>query len=324
MKSNKQIIFICILLVIVAIGVYYYFDKNKSNNQPISQSSASQIQTSTVSSPSITAKKDELSYDGTLYYTNVSNNIYEIYNKKSSNNPTLIFTDKDENEKIIYTPSMSSNGKIIVVMAAPDQNFNASLYSINEDGSGQKTKIINKFSTSQAPVINKDGSKIAYVNFSNAEFEYGFSLYVSDTDGNNKVKIDTDPSLISNFIFNFDSNSLIYQKNNKIYQTSLDGKNTNMLYELSSENKITGLCNNVKTTDLLITLQNKILKLNIDTKNVDTLYESTEDTQLNNAYFVSTNEDKIAYIANNNLIIIDLNKKSLTSNLATNIIDWIQ
>ena len=77
------------------------------------------------------------------------------------------------------------------------------LYSINEDGSGQKTKIINKFSTSQAPVINKDGSKIAYVNFSNAEFEYGFSLYVSDTDGNNKVKIDTDPSLISNFIFKF-------------------------------------------------------------------------------------------------------------------------
>lgn len=322
MKNNKSyVIFYVILLILIGICIFYYYNKNKSTKIPQSTQTISQSTPSTVASVT-EAKKNELNYSGTIYYTNVADNIYNIYAKTSTSDQKLIFTDKDENEKIIYTPGMSNNNTIIAVMASPDQTFGGTLYSLSTDGSGQKTKLIDKFSTSQAPSISQDGTKIAYIHFSNAEFEYGFSLYVSDLNGKNQTKIDTDPSSISNFIFNTDSSAILYLKNNKIYSTTIDGKNTTVLYELNNDDKLTGLSCNIKPSDVLVTLQNKIIKLSTESKNTEKLFESNDT--LSNAYYISNDEDKIAYIANNIINIIDLKNQSLSGNNATNIIEWIK
>lgn len=322
-NNNRNIIFFIVILVILGC-VYFYWtnsSKPKQTNNTISSTTSGE--------PMVTAenstKNDTLNYSGTIYFTKIADNIYEIYSKKNSDDAKLIFTDKDEKEKIKFAPSMSKDGKILAILAPSDQSFGGTLYSINSDGSGQKTKLIDNFITSQAPAISPDGTKIAYILFSNAEFDYGFSLYVANTDGTNKIKIDSDPTTISNFTFNADSNALIYLKGKNINVTNIDGKNNLNIYSLSDDEKLTSITNTINNTDILLTFETKIVSLNKETQKNNNIYTS-KDQKITSAYYTSNDENMVAFVndGTKSLNITDLKDNSKQITEASNIIQWIK
>lgn len=148
-----------------------------------------------------------------LIYTNKSGAYTDIYAYNfNSHKSSKIFTDRDETEKIKNISSIANNAKILTLMSTPENDFTGNLYLINSDGSGKKEKIIENFSSPQPPLISPDGSKIAYLLFSNAETDFGFKLIISDLKGENKKQITSDNTSMMLYSWSPDSNWIIYSK----------------------------------------------------------------------------------------------------------------
>lgn len=321
-NPNQKTLFVIIIFIIIGIGIVYYYNSSSVKTVP------SQIITSTTGSllddkQNSLSKTNSQEFNGTLFYCLDNDKNYEIYAKKNNDVEKLIFTDKDEKEKIKFTPTMTYDGKIYAVMSDTNQVFGGSLYKIASDGSGTKEKVIDDFITSQAPVVSPDGTQITYVLFSNAEFDYGFSLYIANLKLENKVKIDVDPNTINNFTFNFDASQIVYQKGKEIIISDISGASKTSLYRLADDENYSGIAANLPNDNILVTLNNKIITINKNNKNSKIIYKST-DQKIANGIYVSADADQIAYIDKNtsNLNLIDLNNNMTNIGQASNIIQW--
>ncbi len=327
-KQNSLYVIGFILVTIIAMGIYFsVYSKNSDNKNTLNKTTNTSATNPTSSDASVTAANDTLNFSGTIYYTREEDGHYELFSKGNNSEEKLLYTDSDENEKIKFVKSMTSSAKFLALIAPNDQNFGGSLYLIASDGSGNKEKIVDEFASPQPPIISSDEEKIAYILFSNAEMEYGFSLYAMSKNGENKVKIDTSSSMISNPVFDQNSKNIAYLKDNEIIISDIDGAKKNTIYTLDNGNQLESINWDIET-NILISVNNSTETeiINIDPTNGDTksIYKSNDI--LTSPVFVDSDENIIAFVNSQtkNIEIVDLNdnKKDLVN--ATEIIRWLK
>lgn len=124
---------------------------------------------------------------------------------------TTVFTDTDEPLKIKQVGNLTlDGGEALVLMGSLTDDFGGSLYSVTTDGSGQKQLLVEQFASPWPPVFSPDGSKIAYVYFSNAEADIGFYLVVANRDGTNKRELVTEKQAITQPVFSPNGTEVAY------------------------------------------------------------------------------------------------------------------
>lgn len=327
-KKNSTYTIGFIIIILLLVGIYYSVYSKDSSNDPINKVEDKKITTSEEISQNDNNNEDnQISYNGTLYYTKNSDNVVEIFSKKDNEEEKLIYTDSDEDNKIKFTHSMTNSAKILALIAPKNQDFGGSLYLINSDGSGEKEQIIEQFTSPQPPAISSDESNIAYVLFSNAEMEYGFSLYIMNLNGENKVKIDNDETMISNPTFDQNVKNIAYLKNNKLVYSDLDGAQKKEIYSLKSNEQLESM-NWDNENSILISVydgtKSKIISINPETNDNDILYEASYI--ITNPTYVDSDYTSLAFINSDTGKIEIMNVDGNISNIteATSIIKWLK
>lgn len=347
-KSQRNFIFIVIVIISV-IGISYLLTNANTMQSQKNDISASVIPTSAIQSDNqenvgggeINLDNQKLKYQGKLVYTDQENDVKNIYTKFFAENAKIVFTDKDETEKIKAFGGITSDAKILALMSPVEQVFGGSLYLIKTDGSGEKEKIIDEFASPQTPAISPDTKSIAYVLFSNTEKDYGFTLYVMNELGQNKLEIDHDKAGIMNLTWSEDSKNIAYTKGNnpnmKILIADNDAKNQEGVYDVPKTKTISGLswCGQ---NNLVITLT-KIEKITdseiivLDTKNKKTTSKIEDNERsLSNAICNDTNMETFTYRATKDLdenmefdiSISNINNDVQNIQKARQIIGWIK
>lgn len=124
---------------------------------------------------------------------------------------TTLYTDADETVKIKQVGNITADGsQALVLMGDPAQDFGGGLYTIALDGSGTKALLIEQFASPWPPVYSPDGTKIAYVFFSNAERDAGFFLVIANRDGSNKRELVRETQAITQPVFSPDGSEIGY------------------------------------------------------------------------------------------------------------------
>lgn len=155
----------------------------------------------------------------------------------SSSKTSKIFTDRDEEAKIKSCSSTTKEGKILVLMSKPNEEFMGSLYLVNTDGSGKKEPLISDFASPQSALISPESSKISYVLFSNAEKDFGFKLILANNDGSSKKQLTSDATNITLLGWSPDSQKIAYIKGfgTDIYSINVDSLEDVKLTSLGSD-----------------------------------------------------------------------------------------
>lgn len=136
----------------------------------------------------------------------------------------IVFTDSDESLKIKQVGTTNAKGdEVLVVMGPTDREFGGSLWVIATDGSGKKTQLLEEFASPWPPALSPDGKKIAYVFFSNAENESGFSLIVANRDGTNKRELVRETQSITQPIFNVNGTIIAYLRGSSVVTITIGG-----------------------------------------------------------------------------------------------------
>ena len=317
MKAKNNFLFIgLIFLAFLAVFIYYV---NSNTDNSLNANKQTNILNKNNDKIEDDIKENLIEYSGTLYYTKIFDNSWYLYNKKANQEEKLLFTDKDELEKIKFPPTIIYDGSIFAVFENKNNPYNGILYQIQADGSGNKTIINNNLITNTTPSISPDGKLLAYTLFSNAEFSYGFTLYISSVDGNNIVKIDTDATNITNLAISTDSKQIAYIKANKqLYIADIDGKKQTKIFEITDSNNISGL--SWSKNNLIVCEENsKIISIDSEKSNSEIIYQN-DNLSISNAF---VNNDSYMYLnKKDNAIYYNQNQK-ITSDDINNIIQWL-
>ena len=162
----------------------------------------------TTTTPSVT--KAAADYDLVFLMTSGGVNQIVIVNPATQKRQVM-YTDKDETLKLKLIGNMTATGsEVIALMGEATQDFGGSLWAIKLDGSGLATRLIADFTAPWPPVFSPDGTHIAYVTFSNAEADYGFSLILANRDGTAKKILVRDNLPLTQPIFSPSGQQLAY------------------------------------------------------------------------------------------------------------------
>ncbi len=146
----------------------------------------------------------------------------------------VLFTDGDENLKIKQVGTMSfATNEVLVVMGSAEQQFGGSLWAIATDGSGAKRRLIEEFASPWPPALSSDGQKIAYVFYSNAEQETGFSLVIARRDGSNKRELVRETTSITQPVFSPDGQKIAYFRGDSIMVVDILGQKSQEFVKLA-------------------------------------------------------------------------------------------
>lgn len=331
-KKNNNLIYTIVFIIITIGAISYYLsisknDTNKNQNQDNTQKTETQNDSNTDKTQE--PEKQGLNYYGKIYYIKNSNNTYQIFSKSHDSEEQLLYTDQDEKEKIKFAKSMTNTAKFLALISDPNQAFGGALYLINADGSGKKEKIIDNFISPQPAIISPDEQKIAYILFSNAETEYGFSLYIMNINGENKIKIDSDSTTISNPVFDQNAKNIAYLKNKEIVSSSIDGVTKNNIYKLNSNETLNSISWDIEEKILLAIndisqKKSKIISINTKNNDIKTIYES--DSKISDPIWVDTELNKIAYTNTDsgNIELVDLNNNHIIITPSEGLIKWLK
>lgn len=131
----------------------------------------------------------------------------------------VLYTDQDEPNKLQLVGNLDAGKREALALVGPGSlDFGAKLVAINLDGSGKVTPLMTDFASPWPPVANPDGTKIAFVSFSNAEADYGFSLVLARRDGTDRKILIREALPITQPVFHPDGTRLAY-----IRQTNYGG-----------------------------------------------------------------------------------------------------
>lgn len=319
-KSQNILITFAATIIAALIASYFLSTTNKSTNTNSDTKESNQTASETSSDES----KSNLFYTGKIYYFYSDEKVFNIYSKEDNQNQKLIYTDKNETEKVKYAHSITNDSKILAQIQNNSDPLISSLYLINTDGSGDKEKIVDSFNSSQAPIINPTSDKIAYVIFSNAERDYGYTLYIMSADGTNKVEIDSSEIEISQLSFSSDGQSLAYKKDNEVYILNLEDKQPNKIYTPNDNSQITNLSFN-STNLVLVTINNNdnYYILSIDKNSSDTEKYNIKN-QATQSTWADNENTQLFYNTGESIVLL---KNDQTKNIvdeSINIIKWIQ
>lgn len=332
MKKNRYLIY-GILSGVILIGAAYALSLPKTPDSSIPatpsptviEPSVAEISSPPISSPIFSQRL--------LYWekNDNTNNIYAYDGEKKH----LLFTDSNEKQKILSFSNFSQGQTSLLALTSTNKNDTlANLYLISLDGKGQMTEIAKDFSTNEPPlpVISPDNQKIAYVNFSNAEADYGYSLYTMNIDGTNKRKITTEAQEISLLLWHQNSQSIIYLNNNNVIkQVQLNNQKTTTLYKYPDNTSII-ISNFIWGAENELILSHGLKsnpayslgQLNINTKSF--INKSYPEIPTDN-YILSPNKQDLIYLsANHTLTSYNLlSKKNQDINLTQveQIIGWL-
>lgn len=221
-KNLSNLIFL--VIIIVAIGAVLSLGKNNFTVPADQQNNQANLSNTNQGGGDFTTQ-DLVQKKPTkkLIYAIKDKNFVDIYSydfklAKSSK----IFTDRDEKEKIRSLTNLTATGKVLALIAPPDEEFIGDLYLLDTDGSGQKTKLWDNFASPQPAIISPDGQKIAYLLFSNSESDFGFKLIIADLGGSNKKQLMSDSANLLLYCWSPDSKKVIYSKGQNLEVYSLD------------------------------------------------------------------------------------------------------
>lgn len=207
-KPNNIFIFIIIILAIVGFG--YYLTKSSANKTQTSPTKTAETLTNQGGADN---KTSELLMSGSLIYASRNEKTFNIYKYDTKEKKSkVIFTDKDEESKIKYADSLTYDGKILAFLVKPQEEFIGDLYLISSDGSGSKTKLVENFASTSNAFISPDAKKIAYVQFSNAEADYGFKLIIANSDNSSKSEALRDQTNLVIYSWSEDNKNIIFTK----------------------------------------------------------------------------------------------------------------
>lgn len=193
-----------ILSLIVVGGLAWYF--NKTYLQPSTGQKDEKIPQFAASPQS-----DVKTGGNLLYTTNLENK--EIWQVNSQKEAKKLFTDADETEKLVKVSNLASfNYEVFAITSSENKPSSGKLIAI--DLKTAKKRVLQR--TFKIPLwwsVSADAKKIAFVNFSNVEEDYGYTLYVQSADGANLqevVRLDTEIKLPS---WDSGTNKIAFVKN---------------------------------------------------------------------------------------------------------------
>lgn len=236
MKSVYSTIFIVLGIIVIALvlssnsGKFFTTKTNDSPSNLAGQNQGGGDFTTQELVSTLPTKK--------LIYAVKSSSFTDIYSYDfSTSKSSKVFTDRDEEQKIKSASSLTNDGKILMLMSKPTEEFSGSLYLISTDGSGKKELLIGDFASPQPAQISPKGKQIAYVLFSNAEKDFGFKLIVANIDGTNKKQLTNDATNLILLAWSSDNSKIAYQKGTvtDIYSISLDSLQEEKLLSLDTD-----------------------------------------------------------------------------------------
>lgn len=169
-----------------------------NTNQPTSS------QADLLVNPTPTPKMTEV-----FYWAEVKNGITRLYRQILDGEKKLIYTDSDEKLKTLKALGLSQ-GQILIYEGDPLQPEYGKISSLSLDGRAEKKIINNDFFSTSLPTLSPDGQKITSLSFSNAEADFGFTLFVQNLDGSNRQIIQKAETNFISPAFNHDQDKLAY------------------------------------------------------------------------------------------------------------------
>lgn len=236
---NKNTFFIIVLLILIG-GFVYYFSKSISLQGQTGKSEEQIPITSQNDSQNVPQKP------GLLVFASKEAEVTSIFTYNLETKvKNKIFTDADESLKIKRLSNVTADGQnFLALLGEAGDQPTATAYLISTNGKGTLKKLVDGLTTFSSPVVSTDGKQIAYVTFSNAEKDYGFSLNLSNLDGSNKKTLLRDPTGLSFPYFSPDGKNLAVVKNtdtgSEIVVINLATATTKTILE-SSGNQISAL-----------------------------------------------------------------------------------
>lgn len=204
---NKSLTYIIIVFIVVlaGAGIFWYSRQQGYRHGILTPPSAPSP------GPEITEPEEKgVQYDVIAYTTNsAATEIFttSLVDKKRR----IIFTDQDENLKVRSVRQVFDEGrKALAYLAPKGEQLGKILGTIALDSTAKVTTLLENFGASEAPIPSPDGKRIAYVVFSNADPEYGYSLMLMNSDGSNKRRLVRRETLLLEPVFKPDGTKIAF------------------------------------------------------------------------------------------------------------------
>jgi hypothetical protein len=178
---------------------------------------------------------------GWVVYTFKQNGNTDILKISPDGVKKKLFTDSDEELKIKAATSLNRDGtKVLLLMGQKDSDTGMKLLTVTTDGKAEKETLIDPFTSFGAPFLSPDNDYISYLLFSNADQDYGYKLYLSKTDGANKVKLAENKDYLSSGVFSPDEKQIAFAQSKSkdewiINIVDISGKNLKELITLKQQ-----------------------------------------------------------------------------------------
>lgn len=151
----------------------------------------------------------------------------------------VIYSDKGQARKITAARITRSGDSVILVLS-PNDDPAGQLVSISTKDPSKKTVLAETFLSTTNPEVSPDQSKLAFASFSNADPHYGFTLSISDINGQHRKDLVTDASGISHLSFSPDGKQIAFIKgaaagSNQIAVVAVDSGKVSTLYDFKDK-----------------------------------------------------------------------------------------
>ncbi len=177
----KNIWFVILALALVGAGAWYFnkYYLNKTASET-AQNVSKPVETET-NEMKLTTEK--------LIFAATQASAKTINSIDVQGNMSMLFTDSDEAQKIKKIGYLALSAREAPLIVGEN-----SLVAVKLDGSGKSEALGNQTTASFSP----DAKRISFINFSNAERNFGYSLFVEDINGENSKKLATSPVQMRN------------------------------------------------------------------------------------------------------------------------------
>lgn len=241
MRKRNPIATIIFVLILVGLGYVFAkgFMKKGEDSAAVGGGSPAMEQNQGSSSDEPAKNQNRAELNGKIIYLERSENRSDVYNLDlQTEERKNIFTDADEKLKIKEIANLTSSNKMLVLMSEQDQVFGGVLYLISADGKAEKKELEKDFASPVIPSVSPDEGYLAGVIFSNAEPNFGFTLYAQNLSTGTKQEIAKDSGGISNMRWSTSGAKIAFVKggtadNNQIMVADKDGKNVTQISESS-------------------------------------------------------------------------------------------
>lgn len=265
---------------------------------------------------------------GDLIFAVSDTNKFQILKLKPDNTSNIIFTDIDEKYKIKKLANQSIDS---VISAFSDSNR---LFKIKLNDQGRMVELTDKIQSSTDFALSPDESQVAYISFSNAERDYGYTIYLAKIIDTKPVELVRNSQLIENVIWLDKTNLMFIQDNSNLVIYNIVTNKSNIIYTTGNQDVIFDFSLN---SDKIILSQgsaekvsSSILTINLNGKNIKKIYTENKGIiyspvlspdGLNAAYLLS---DSYSRKQNGYMYKIGSNGKNKQKLiLADKIISWV-